>query len=54
MFGRFLQAAGLVLLPVGLWFGVSRGEGMTLELTFLGAGALCFLLGLALMRPFRE
>jgi hypothetical protein len=39
---------------VGLYFGVTRGEGMTTELAFLGAGAACFLLGLALMRPFRE
>lgn len=42
------MATGLVLLPLGLWFGVARNEGMTVELTMLVAGAACFLLGRAL------
>jgi hypothetical protein len=46
--GRFLMAAGLVMLPLGLWFGIVREEGMTVELTMLGAGALSFLVGRAL------
>jgi hypothetical protein len=48
LLGRFLMATGLVLLPLGLWFGVARNEGMTVELTMLVAGAACFLLGRAL------
>jgi len=46
--GRFLQVAGLVLLPVGLWFGMFADAGMTVELTLLAAGAASFLLGRAL------
>jgi len=46
--GRFLMAAGLVLLPLGLWAGIVREEGMTVELTLLGAGVLSFLVGRAL------
>jgi hypothetical protein len=48
LLGRFLMAAGLVLLPVGLWFGIVRGAGMTVELALLGIGAACFLLGRSL------
>ncbi|MCK6481995.1 MAG: hypothetical protein L6R43_18180 [Planctomycetes bacterium] len=46
--GRALMALGLVLLPVGLWHGVVRDEGMTTELALLAAGALAFLVGRAL------
>ena len=53
LLGRFLQALGLVLLPVGLWYGMARGEGMTTELSLLGAGAASFLLGTMLLRPYR-
>ncbi len=52
--GRFLQALGLVLLPVGLYYGLVRKEGMTTELALLAAGAGCFLLGGAVLRPYRE
>ena len=48
LFGRFLMAAGLVLLPLGLWAGIVREEGMTVELGMLGAGVAAFLLGRAL------
>ena len=53
LLGRFLQALGLVLVPVGLWYGVARNEGMTTELALLAAGVACFLLGGALLRPYR-
>jgi hypothetical protein len=53
LLGRGLQALGLVLLPVGLWHGLSRGGGMAAELAFLAAGAAAFLLGSALLRPRR-
>jgi hypothetical protein len=53
LLGRGLQALGLVLLPVGLWHGISGGGGMTAELAFLGAGAASFLLGAAILRPHR-
>jgi hypothetical protein len=52
--GRFLMAAGLVLLPIGLYAGMVRDEGMTVELTLLGVGALLFLLGRGLAGPARE
>jgi hypothetical protein len=48
--GRGLQALGLVLLPVGLWHGVARGEGMTTELLLLGSGVAAFLLGTGVLR----
>jgi len=54
LLGRFLQVLGLVLLPVGLYAGTVRGQGMTVELTLLGAGAGLFLLGNLLLRPFRR
>lgn len=44
---RALEAAGLVILPVGLYVGV-RAESMFFELTALAAGALLFLAGRAL------
>lgn len=46
--GRFLQALGLVLLPVALIWGISRGEdrgALMLELGVMAAGALLFLIG---------
>ena len=52
--GRALQALGLALLPLGLWYGVARDEGMTTELSLLAAGVACFLAGGALARPRRE
>ena len=50
LLGRLLQACGLVVLPVGLWFGIYRGGGMTVELTLLAVGAGLFLLGASLLR----
>jgi hypothetical protein len=48
--GRALMGLGLILLPVGLWLGATSGGpgAMTVELTLLGAGVACFLLGRAL------
>lgn len=50
-FGRSLQLLGLVLLPVGLIYGIERGpNAMALEIGFGVAGVAVFLLGLALQR----
>ena len=45
--GRFLQVVGLILLPVGLLYGVESGKAnaLTVELTTLAVGALAFFLG---------
>jgi len=49
--GRSLQILGLVLLPVGLIYGVEGGpNSMALEIGFGVAGVAVFLLGLALQR----
>lgn len=49
--GRGLQILGLVLLPMGLFYGFDRGpNAMSLELGFLAAGAAAFLIGLKLQR----
>ena len=50
-FGRSLQLLGLVLLPVGLIYGLERGSNaMALEIGFGTAGVALFLVGLALQR----
>ena len=54
LLGRGLQALGLVLLPLGLYYGLAGEGGMTLELTLLAAGAGLFVLGGLLLRPFRR
>jgi len=52
--GRALQILGLVLLPLGLFYGFEGGpHAMALELGFLAAGAGFFLLGLRLQRGGR-
>lgn len=46
--GRFLQALGLVLLPVALFWGFSRGDApgaQSLELGIMAAGVVLFLIG---------
>jgi len=49
--GRALQILGLVLLPLGLFYGFEGGpNAMALELGFLAAGAAAFLIGLRLQR----
>lgn len=53
--GRSLQVLGLVLLPVGLFYGFDGGtNAMSLEIGFLAAGAAVFLLGLRLQRKRGE
>ncbi len=42
--GRILQILGLVVLPVGLFYGIDQGS-MAVELTSLVFGALLFLAG---------
>jgi len=50
-FGRALQVLGLVLLPVGLIYGMEGGpSAMSLEVGFGLAGVAIFLLGLQLQR----
>jgi hypothetical protein len=54
-FGRSLQLLGLVLLPVGLIYGLERGpSSMALEIGFGVAGVAVFLIGLALQRRGRD
>jgi len=50
--GRALQIAGLVLLPVGLIYGLERGpDAMSLEIGFGLAVVGLFLVGLRLQKP---
>ena len=45
---KFLQALGLVLLPVGLAYGIHNGDkpgAIGTELMFVAAGAAVFLVG---------
>jgi hypothetical protein len=47
-FAKFLQAVGLVLLPVGLVYGIQNGDrpgAIGTELMFVAAGAAVFLIG---------
>lgn len=49
--GRFLQAVGLVALPVALFWGISTGgdrKVLMLELAVMAGGALLFLVGRAI------
>lgn len=47
--GRFFQVVGMVILPIGLLFGLSRGDVRTEEiLLFIGAGF--FLVGWLMAR----
>ena len=49
--GRALQVLGLVLLPVGLLYGLEREpHAMALELGFGLAGVAMFLIGLRLQK----
>jgi hypothetical protein len=42
---------GLVLLPVGLFYGIEGGpHAMSLEIAFLATGAVAFVVGLRLQR----
>ncbi|MHC4550518.1 MAG: hypothetical protein ACYTEZ_17260 [Planctomycetota bacterium] len=49
--GRALQVLGLVLVPVGLLYGLAGGShAMGLEIGFAAAGVAVFLVGLRLQR----
>jgi hypothetical protein len=49
--GRSLQLMGLILLPMGLFYGFDGGpNAMSLELGFLAVGAAAFVVGLRLQR----
>lgn len=49
--GRSLQVLGLILLPMGLFYGFDGGpNAMSLELGFLAVGAAAFVVGLRLQR----
>jgi hypothetical protein len=45
LLGRLLMVAGLIIVPVGLYYGMVLDRGMTLELTLLTVGVTLFLLG---------
>jgi hypothetical protein len=48
---KLLQALGLVMLPVGLFYGIEHGDekgAIAKELLFVAAGAAVFLFGRAL------
>ena len=47
--GRFLQLAGMVILPVGLMIGLLRGEIQT-EVRLLAIGGAMFVLGWLMAR----
>lgn len=46
----FLQLVGLVLLPVGLFYGLGQDD-VRLELTLLGVGGFLFALGKLVLEP---
>jgi hypothetical protein len=49
LFGRFFQLVGMVILPVGLLIGLSRGDLRTEEMLLL-IGAGFFLVGWLMAR----
>ncbi|MGZ7039639.1 MAG: hypothetical protein ACXVH7_07260 [Thermoanaerobaculia bacterium] len=49
LFGRFFQMAGLVILPIGLFVGLVRGN-ITLEVRLLFIGGAFFVIGWLMSR----
>lgn len=49
LIGRLLQLAGMIILPIGLMYGLARGEIQT-EVRLLALGGFLFLLGWILSR----
>lgn len=51
---KFLQALGLVLVPLGLYYGMTHDEegAIARELMIMAAGAVLFALGRLLERRF--
>ncbi len=50
--GRMLQLAGLIILPIGLSYGLVQGEVRT-EVKLLALGGFLFVLGRILSRDAR-
>jgi len=50
--GRMLQLAGLIILPIGLSYGLVQGEVRT-EVKLLALGGFLFILGRILSRDAR-
>ena len=48
-FGRVLQFAGMIILPIGLSIGLFTGD-VRMEVRYLAVGAFLFLLGRVLTR----
>ena len=44
LLGRLFQLAGLIILPVGLFIGLARGQ-VQLEVRLMFIGGACFFLG---------
>ncbi len=49
MLGRLLQLAGMIILPIGLIYGLAKGQIQT-EVQLLALGGFLFLLGCILSR----
>jgi hypothetical protein len=49
MLGRLLQLAGMVILPIGLWIGLVRGN-VRMEVKLLAIGGCVYLIGYLLSR----
>ncbi|HYO77021.1 MAG TPA: hypothetical protein VE010_11205 [Thermoanaerobaculia bacterium] len=49
LIGRLLQLAGMIILPIGLSYGLIHGEIRT-EVKLLGLGGFLFVLGWILAR----
>lgn len=50
--GRLLQVAGMIILPIGLMYGLARGDIAT-EVRLLAIGGFLFVLGWILARERR-
>ena len=51
--GRFLQLVGMVILPIGLWVGMVKGE-VRMEVRLLAIGGALFFIGWLLGRKVEE
>ena len=51
--GRLLQVAGMIILPIGLLYGLGRGDIQT-EVQLLALGGFLFTLGWILARDRRS
>jgi hypothetical protein len=49
LIGRLLQLSGMIILPIGLFYGLGRGEIRT-EVKLLALGGFLFVLGWILAR----